>query len=274
MKFGILLLVVCCFSLNTMAQESFSLKYGFENNKKYKYKMINDAIITQTVMGQEMKINSNGTVYTQFETEKINPDNIILLISIDSAKFHVTMPMKDTTSDLSSMVGKKTRFTISNDGKVINKEVVDSVKGSQDLFVQVSGEMTKFILLPEKEIKPGETWNTETTDSINMMGGSLRTKTNSTFTLAGKIDTLGHSCLKVDFKGKTVSEGKTKVMGMDLFIEGNGKLSGTYYFDAGKGLLIGSISNVDNEMTMATTGEQNMIIPISQSSKVIHSIIE
>ena len=269
-----LLFVLCCFSLNVFAQESFILKYGFENNKNYNYKMIIDGIVTQTVMGQEMKINTNGTVFTKIETEKVNTDNIVLLISLDSAKFHITMPMKDTTSYLNTMIGKRTRFTILNNGKVISKEPVDSAEGRQELLVQVSGETTKFIVLPDKEIKTGDTWNIENTDSVMMMGGVIKTKSNTDYTFINKTDTLGHSCLKIEFKGKTTSEGKAKVMGMDLFMEGNGKLNGTYYFDTIKGLLIYSNSQVNNEMTMATTGEQNMIIPISQSSKTVQSLVE
>jgi hypothetical protein len=274
MKLNLLLFAICCFSLNVIAQQSYTLKYGFENNKKYNYKMTIDGIVTQTVMGQEMKINTNGTVFTKIETEKVNSDNFALLISLDSAKFHINMPMKDTTSDLGSMVGKRTRFTLFKNGKVLNKELVDSVEGGQNMFAQVSSETTRFIILPDKGIKAGDSWNIENTDSVKMMGGVLTTNSNTDYTLIGKADTLGHSCLKVEFKGKTTSEGKAKIMGMDLVIEGNGKITGAYFFDNDKGLLICSTSQNDSEMTMAATGEQNMIIPISQSIKTVQSLVE
>lgn len=269
-----LLFALLCFTTSVFAQESYRLQYSFEKGKDYKYKMTNDGIVTQTVMGQEVKINTNGEIYVNMEAEEINADSTSLLVSLDSAKYHINMPMRDTTLNLENIIGKRTRLTILNDGKVLDRETVDTVKSDADMTGQISSQTTRLFILPDKEIKIGETWNIENVDSISMMGGSIKTKSNTDYTLLGTTDTLGRSCLRVEFKGKTTSEGKAKVMGMDLFIEGNGKLTGIYLFDAGKGLMINANSQVDNELTMAATGEQNMIIPISQSSKVIQTLLE
>ena len=52
-----LLFALLCFTTSVFAQESYRLQYSFEKGKDYKYKMTNDGIVTQTVMGQEVKIN-------------------------------------------------------------------------------------------------------------------------------------------------------------------------------------------------------------------------
>jgi hypothetical protein len=270
----ILLIMMISITSGIIAQESYKLEYNFSKGKDYKYRMTNDGIVTQTVMGQEMKININGEIYVKLESEGTNADSSYLLVSLDSAKYRVNMPMRDTTTTLENMVGKRMRLTVLKNGKVINRETIDTVMGNADMLSQVSGETTRLIILPEKEIKVGETWNNENVDSVKMMGGSIKTKSNVDYTLLGRSDTLGHSCLRIEFQGKTSSEGKAKVMGMDLFIEGNGKISGIFLFDPGKGLMINSNSHSDNEMTMAATGEQNMIIPISQSSNEIRTLIE
>ncbi|MCX6150864.1 MAG: hypothetical protein NTX22_10090 [Ignavibacteriales bacterium] len=269
--------IVCftfiCINVAVFAQGSYKLQYNFQKGESYKYKITTDGVVTETMMGQEMKIIMDSKLYLKMETENRTPKNISLLVSLDSAKFHMGMPMKDTTMNLENFIGKRTRLVALATGKVIKKEIVDSVAGVSEMMGQISGETTKLIVLPEKEVKIGETWSSEDVDTINMMGGKIANKSNIDYTMVGKVDTLSHSCLKILFKGKTSAEGNAKIMGMDLFIEGNGKTIGFLYFDAEKGLMIHSSTQIDNEMTMAATGEQNQIIPISQITRNTYTII-
>jgi hypothetical protein len=190
---NILLIMIISITAGILAQESYKLEYNFDKGKDYKYRMTNDGIVTQTVMGQEMKININGEIYVKLESEGAYADSSYLLVSLDSAKYHINMPMRDTTTTLDNMVGKRTRLTVLKNGKVINRETIDTVMGNADMLSQVSGETTRLIILPEKEIKVGETWNNENVDSVKMMGGSIKTKSNVDYTLLGRTDTLGHS---------------------------------------------------------------------------------
>ena len=274
LKIKILITFIALASSGLFAQESFKLNYNFVKGKDYKYKITNDGIVTQTMMGQEIKININGEIYAKLESEGANADSTYLLISLDSAKYRINMPMRDTTTTLDNMIGKRTRLTVLKDGRIMDRQTIDTVMGNADMMSQVGAELTSLIILPDKEIKMGETWNNENVDSVNMMGGSIKTKSNIDYTLLGKTDTLDHPCLRIGYQGKTSSEGKAKIMGMELFIEGNGKVTGMFLFDAGRGIMINSNSQIDNEMTMAATGEQNIIIPISQSSKQVKTLIE
>ena len=274
LKIKILITFIALVSSGLFAQESFKLNYNFVKGKDYKYKITNDGIVTQTMMGQEIKININGEIYAKLESEGANADSTYLLISLDSAKYRINMPMRDTTTTLDNMIGKRTRLTVLKDGRIMDRQTIDTVMGNADMMSQVGAELTSLIILPDKEIKMGETWNNENIDSVKMMGGSIKTKSNIDYTLLGKTDTLDHPCLRIGYQGKTSSEGKAKIMGMELFIEGNGKVTGMFLFDAGRGIMINSNSQIDNEMTMAATGEQNIIIPISQSSKQVKTLIE
>lgn len=274
LKIKILITFIALASSGLFAQESFKLNYNFVKGKDYKYKITNDGIVTQTMMGQEIKININGEIYAKLESEGANADSTYLLISLDSAKYRINMPMRDTTTTLDNMIGKRTRLTVLKDGRIMDRQTIDTVMGNADMMSQVGAELTSLIILPDKEIKMGETWNNENIDSVKMMGGSIKTKSNIDYTLLGKTDTLDHPCLRIGYQGKTSSEGKAKIMGMELFIEGNGKVTGMFLFDAGRGIMINSNSQIDNEMTMAATGEQNIIIPISQSSKQVKTLIE
>ncbi len=266
MKKNLISLLTILFALSAAgilkAQESYKLKYNFEKGKTYKYLASTTGNVTQSMMGQEMKIGIDSKIYLKIETENAG-ENFSLITSIDSGSVRTNMPMKDTTVSLKEIEGKRTRLLLEKNGKISKKEVIDSVKtGMESMGLN---EMTKFAVLPEKDFKFGETWNNQDIDSVDMMGGKIKTTSNIDYTLLGRIDTLGHNCLKIGFAGKTSSEGSTKIMGMELFIEGNGKTSGMVYFNAAKGLVVYVEALTDNEMTMAATGEQNMIIPITQS---------
>ncbi len=63
------------------------------------------------------------------------------------------------------------------------------------------------------------------------------------------------------------------MMGMDVFTEGGGKMSGTIYFDEKAGMLVSEDSKIDMDLTAAVKGQQNMTIPITQSGKYRHVLL-
>lgn len=271
-----LLTILFAFSFSCIinAQDGYNLKYNFEKGKAYKYSSFTDGTITQSMMGQEMKIGLESKIFLKMETEDLIGDQFSLLVSIDSGKVRTNMPMKDTTMSLKESEGKRTRIVVEKNGKVVKKEIVDTVMTGMEAMGGMGNEITKLVVLPDKGIKLGETWNNQSVDSVEMMGGKITTTSNLDYTLTGTIDTLGYNCLVISFLGKTSSEGSAKIMGMELFIEGTGKNSGKLYFQPSKGLIVFVDVLLDNEMTMAATGEQNMIIPISQSMKSKQTLLD
>jgi hypothetical protein len=134
--------------------------------------------------------------------------------------------------------------------------------------------MAQITRLPEKEVKIGEKWNSTTIDTVESMGGKIYHISNMEYTLSGKEKKQNHDCLKIDYIGTTSDTGKMMMNGMELFVEGNGKVKGTMYFDAKIGITVLDESTTDNEQTMAITGQQNMTIPMSVTSKSIKTLLE
>jgi hypothetical protein len=64
------------------------------------------------------------------------------------------------------------------------------------------------------------------------------------------------------------------MQGMEFFIDGSGKINGTIYFDAKAGLVVYEETNSDGETNMALTGEQQMIIPITQVTKTVRTLFK
>jgi hypothetical protein len=257
----------------SVAQE-YALKYKFGGGKTYKYSIETKSDITQEVMGQEMKIEVNSNMLQNMAAEISADNSIVIISSLDSAIVHTKMPMRDTTTILSNLIGKREKITISNNGKVIEKKMIDTISGQNEMYKQVTNGLDKFVLFPDKPVKIGESWTSAETDTIEMMGGKLINKADITYKLIGTENKLGYDCLKIEMDAKNNNEGSAKVMGMDLTIEGTGKTKGTIYFSQESGVIVFADMKVDNDMTMATTGEQNMIIPITQSTIAIQSLVK
>jgi len=93
------------------------------------------------------------------------------------------------------------------------------------------------------------------------------------YTVAGREAQMGHDCVKLNYAGESTIEGKGSMMGMDVFMEGKGKLKGTIFFDDAQGLVVMEEGQNDTDMTAAITGQQNMTIPMTQSAKVMRTLM-
>lgn len=260
-------------SLN--AQDNYKLEYKFEKGKTYRYQDVTKTDMTQEMMGKEMKIKSESNIVNRLIVDDVTKNgNAVLLISADSMKVFSSTPMGDTTMILSELIGKRTKVVLSNLGKIENREIVDSVKITGRAAGAAQREAIQFAKLSDKAVKVGDTWTATTQDTVNQMGGKIAVTSNFEYKLLGQEKKDDCNCLKITFTGKTTTEGKATMQGMEFFIDGSGKTSGTIYFDAKAGLVVYEETNSDSETNMALTGEQQMIIPITQVTKTVRTLLK
>ncbi len=252
------------------AQQNYRLEYKFQAGKTYLYRSVSDNNITQEIQGQEMKMTSSAKSVVRVATEDVLKNgSMILVVSADSMVSHSKNPMMDTTMSMTSMIGKRMKLTVGKSGKVLLREVIDSLKfdmaGMNTRTPQ--REVMNILVLPEKDLKVGETWNDSRTDTADVGTGKMVNATDMVYTLAGTETKFGHACLKITYTGKLSTNGKMNRMGMDVFTEGSGKVAGTLWFDHAKGLLVSDESTRDVESTVAVTGQQNMTIPMTTTTR-------
>jgi hypothetical protein len=180
----------------------------------------------------------------------------------------------DTTIVMNDFIGKRTKFVLSAIGAVVSRQVVDTIKSLGQFGGGLQRSLSNFSKLPEKEVKIGDKWKSSTLDTLEMMGGKIVHNTLLDLTLSGKEKKQGHDCLKVDYTGTSSDTGKMMMNGMEIYMEGTGKLKGTMYFDPQQGLTVYDESMLDSEQTLAVTGQQNMTIPMSQSMKTTRALLE
>jgi hypothetical protein len=257
------------------AQESYKLEYKFEKGKNYLYKDITTGDMTQEMMGKEMKMKNESNAVIRIVVDDVTKDGeATLLVSADSLSVFSSTPMGDTTMIMNDMIGKRTKIILLSSGKIEKRETIDSIKMMGRAAGAAQREGIKFAQLSDKPVKIGETWTSSTQDTVNQMGGKIVVTGNHEYTLVGKEKKDGSDCLKITFTGNTTTEGKASVQGMEFFIDGSGKVNGTFFFNPKAGLLVYEESNSDSEINMATTGEQSMIIPITQVTKSIRTLLK
>jgi hypothetical protein len=271
-----ILLLCGLFIATTMnAQESYKLAYKFQKGKTYLYSTASAGNMTQEMMGKEMKMTNGANMIIRVVVEDVAKNgDLTLILSADSALVSTKSQMMDTTMNMTDFLGKRNKFVLSPIGTVLSHEVIDTVKTQGQFGGNVQRNLSNFSKLPENSVKMGDKWKTTTLDTLDMMGGKVAHTAMLDLTLTGKEKKQGHDCLKIDYTGTTADTGKLMMGGMELYLEGNGKVNGTMYFDAGQGLVILDESTTDSEQTMAITGQQNMTIPMSQSMKTTRMLLE
>lgn len=260
-----------------LAQPSTSLKYKFVKGTTLRYADTMAVQTTQEMMGQEMKMSQNLSAVTRYTVEAVTPGGgAKLLNTTDTMRINVKNPRMDTTIVPVEIFHKRNRLTVTPLGDVTEREVVDSLKMTS--FMRASGgigtrELLRMPVLPEKPVKSGDTWTTSKIDSTKSEGGSSIITTTMEYRMVGTEKYAGRTCAKLSYTGKMTVATKGTMSGMNVFTEGTGTMSGVAYFDRSAGVFVGDEGKSDMELTAAVTGQQNMTIPISQTTTMKHVLL-
>ncbi len=268
----IALVALCGFAYS---QESVLLKYNFVQGKTYTQSTTITSNITQSMGGQEMKMQSDIKTSNDYAIEGVDKDgNATVLVSLLNLSVRSAAMGRDTTMNFNDLKDKN-RTVYSPEGKTISSTKVDSSKiarmiGSIDQFIKLQ-------TLPAKSIKVGEKWQEKIVENKKPSGSNPFAVDNTTdmeFTLVGKESKDGIDYFKISFTGTMTITGKGNQMGMELFMEGTGKTEGFGYFNPITSMIVYTESSTEMDMTIAVTGQQNMTMPMSQSMKSITKIEE
>ncbi|MCX6135918.1 MAG: hypothetical protein NTV54_00255, partial [Ignavibacteriales bacterium] len=246
--------LVAALCATSSAQEKFSLEYKFEKGKTYRYHQTTKGVMTQEMMGREMKVDNGSDMVTKLVVDDVSKTKeAVLIVSAESATASVKSPMMDTTMVMSQLIGKRSKIILSATGAVVKRETIDSVK-MEGMRGMGSREMMKVHELPAGPVAPAGTWKTSRADTSDNLGGKMVSTYSNDYTVAGTEKKGVHQCVKVTYTSKITVNGNGKMMGMEFFIEGTGTTKGTLFFDATAGILVSDESDTNIDMTMAATG--------------------
>jgi hypothetical protein len=271
-RYALIATVACigAWSLQSFADEPYTLRLGFQQGKSYLYTDKVSVAVTQEMSGQEMKMSSVSSMVSRISVDRILPDgSFSLILQMDTLVMSTKSARQDTTRLMTDLMGKRSGMVLTPIGKIASRVVIDSIKTTGPMMRSAAArEILRFHALPEQPVVPGAQWTAVVTDSNEAMGGSMVTGSTITYTLAGKEEKGGRSCVKITYTGTLAIEGKGSMMGMEMFTEGKGTLSGIWYFDPQEGISVAEDGAMDTDVTVAMTGQQNMTMPITTSSKI------
>ncbi len=270
-KFAKLGLMMMCVAISglTYSQEAVLLKYNFVNGKNY----VQNSQVTQNVVqsmgGQEIKVVAEVKSDIAYSVEKVDAEgNATIMVSASDISIRTSMPGRDTTLTYGDMKDKS-RVVYSVTGKTLSSEKVDS----SDVSAIVSQiDFGKLKILPGKLVKTGEKWQDTTSETKKASSGSpftVDTQSDFAYTLVRKESKEGKEYYKIAYSANLAVTGKGNQMGMDMFIEGTGKVEGFMYFDPSISMIAFSEDNTEMNMNIAVSGQQNMTIPMTQNIKVV-----
>lgn len=272
MKFTIILFF---FLTQALSQETYKLEYKFEKGKTYYYRDVVTSKVTQEMMGTETRMDTKSELVHKLVVDSVADNgDAVIIASLDSARVSVQAKKLDTTMIVNEVIGKRKKFLLSKFGEVLQKAMIDKIRIGSQMGGDLSQESISFPKFTDKEFKIGDKWKSTSLDTIDMMGSKIGVKTNASYKIVKKEIKFNHECLKIEYDSETESEGKTNMYGVEMYLESSGDIEGVIYFDPAVGLIIYEETETDESTTMATTGPQSMMIPITQTSKLKRMLVQ
>jgi len=263
------LLLLFLSPLMGIAQKKYNPEVKLNKGDSITYLIQTNVDMTQSMMGQEMKMN----VSTQSK-------NIIAVSDIDKDKYYhlsqlskeMTVKMKMDQMDSTMLVPDITNLPVlvmSKKGTILRKSVSTNEKGQTmgNDFGDVTAS-SPFIEFPDRKISEGESWETLQNDTVNFMGGDLITNSKTVYTLIGTDEKEGMKCLKINHKTTADNEGTTTMQGMDFLIEGTTIMEGTTWIDLKTAIPVFIDGTAESQMTLLLSGQQNMTIPLTYNKRL------
>ncbi len=266
-------ILVAALATNATAFAQYKLEYKASGSVPLHYKAHTTLRTTEKMMGQVAKV-SVATDQTISMTGEKSHGELVFDITIDSSSSIALLPNGDSSRTTSPAVGQTKRTVVRPNGEEISSVWLDSA------FAATQGGQTKdlgsfFFRLPDKEVKDGATWSQSKTDTVTTGGGegTITVTTSSDYKLVDKEIVDGITCVKIQFGGKVILKGSTVYQGIEFAINGNGTISGTAMFDYGSGRVVEINGSSVQDLTMASSGENKMTIPMNQQTNYELSLV-
>ncbi len=181
-----------------------------------------------------------GQMYTTQTVVAVRGDTVEYRMVTDSADFHSpAMPMMEQS--MPDLTGTVQMMKLDKRGRVIEMPGEDTLPAeTQQMMKRMNGVGLE---LPENEVSPGDTWTAHIeTGGPSTPGGEMNMTMDITYTLMS----LSAGMATIEFEGPLTLTGSANGMSMD----GTGSMSGSMVFDADRGRLAGTDTQMEFNMAM------------------------
>ncbi|MGO9481230.1 MAG: hypothetical protein ACLP05_05560 [Candidatus Kryptoniota bacterium] len=253
-------LIVALMSCSGMAQ----YKLEYKASAPLAYKAHTTVESTQTMMNQESTFSM--LMNQSISMTSINSgSDLVYRITIDSSDNVTVLPSGDTNRAPSPVVGKVRETRIHPNGEEISSTWLDTAfAGTAAGQMKEPGSL--FFKLPAEKVDIGAIWHEDKVDTAGTPGGmgNILVKTGTDYKFVDKENIDGVPCARIKFTGKITMNGTANGSGMNLVINGTGTVAGSVLFDYGAGKIVKTNFTSNQDLTMTSSGDNPMTIPMDQ----------
>lgn len=252
--------------------KSYTLNFNPANGEKYNMEMVTDTKVTQSYMGQDMKINMKYIVDALYDINasgsnkalSMTYDKIIMDMDMMGQNIEMNSESPDSTNpqnqSFRALKGATVTAIIKSDGTVIDvqgaealidrlgnadgpaKEGLKRLVGKDAIKSIMEGS---FKIYPDKKVKVGDSWT-----SITAIESPYKMSSNNTYTL-NKVEN-GRAYVNVTSATSTNGPQKMNANGMEMSVDLTGDATGSIEMDLGSGMPLKTnvIQNLKGKMEM------------------------
>ena len=260
--------------MNASAFAQYKLEYKASGSAPLRYKANTTLQTVESMMGQQATVSVTSNQRLTMTSSK-SGDLLVYDITIDSSHNVAILPNGDTTTTSSPAVGKTKQALVRPDGDEISSVWLDTTfAGTQAGQTKDFGSF--FFRLPDKKVSVGSTWTQDKKDTVSTGGGegSIIVSTISNYKLVDEETVEGERCVKITFTGKVTLDGATSYQGIEFAVKGTGNVSGTALFDYTNGRVVKLNGFSEQDLTMASSGQQKVTIPMTQKTSYVLFLVK
>jgi hypothetical protein len=237
------------------------LRYQFELGKTYAYSTRIDTKTSGQMMGQELRMSSG--VDFDYSMRILQRGNKLFTLQVTIEKFdvHLHVPLmgfNDSTIAMKEYIGKRILVLMSDRGKILSVEHVDSLPPSRISLiagVTPSSIFRKlFFELPEEDMEMNGSWKKNIPDTVTQGLLTMVTKQHVEFKIVGTEKKSDYDCWKISIAGSSTMEGSGAQGANNVIVDGIIKNRGSVFIAPGDGVLVFAEQSVDNDLTTTITG--------------------
>lgn len=250
-----LILLFSSLSFSLLSQE-VTIAYKYSADKPVSYLYTSTMVQLMDMQGQTMQTDITAAFGCSIRQAGMQGSDLVLEITADTLGQRTDSPMGGGGGPVSDIKGKNFKIVIAPTGKILDlsgaEAVVFNIEGSGESNLAQS-LYDFFPLLPEKPVKPGDTWNS--TDSSTLKT-ALMTQTilSNTINKLEGIETIdGVECAKIVKEGTGTFSMSLQSQGMDINIKGPFSRTSDCLVSIKEGCLISQSSS------MKITGNLNIL---------------
>jgi hypothetical protein len=256
--------------------QSIKLQYKYPSARTIKYVTDTKIVQDMDVNGQSMLVNISHFSGYEIKAAGNVDQNIKLEIKIDSIAQNVESPQGTTGGTITDVMGKNFNILITPAGKVVDlsdaSKIVYTIEGSGE--VSLSTEfLNYFPSLPDKEIKPGDTWVSNDTIDTKTDSNTILMPMESNFKFEGIENIDGVDCAKLTATLTGSRKMTTKAQGMEIHTSGPFTGTETLVFAIKEGYFVKE--TVSTKMTgNIEIPDQNMLFPVVMTANSTNEIVK